>query len=166
MREIVRTFFSKKKAGQSEYRNGRMRRGEGGIKKSRNSSRQSLAEPAAFYCAKLKPPPPRLQSYFVRFAIRHLPTRTNSIQREWPHYIQLDHQLHACCQRDAATSRQCWHWYCWKLNILTREGRFAAVVSWNGWRSSWRTLCFKFYQRDLQSRRVSTKDAGEEKLNF
>jgi len=55
-----------------------------------------------------------LQSYFVQFAIRHLPTRANSIQREWPHYIQLDHQLHTYRQRDGVTSRQCWHWY-WKL---------------------------------------------------
>jgi len=123
MREIVRAFFSKKKkkkkkgmrGGQSEYRNSGMWR-----KKKITQQLQAIARRAGgiLLCEIETTAGYKVTSFDSQY-VTFLHARTR-FEREWPHYVQLDHQLHTYCQRDVATSRQCWHWYCWKLNILTR----------------------------------------------
>lgn len=126
IREIVRAFFLKKKKRKRDKVNigmaecGREKKNHATTPGNRSQSRRHFTVRNWNHR--------RLQSYFVRFAIRHLPTRTNPIQREWPHYIQLDHQLHTYCQwkrrpfLDNAGIDIAGNW------IFLREERFATFV--------------------------------------
>jgi hypothetical protein len=125
-------------------------------KKSRNSSRQSLAEPAAFYCAKLKPLP---ATKLLRSIRNTSPSYTHELDSEGMTSL---HTTGSSTSYILPVGRS--HFYNASIDIAGNwiflwEGRFATFVAKRlTVNSLFRAYAeLKFYQRNLQSATINER---------